>query len=851
MSKLSRLTLERLTQGQLTLERLTLNRLSIKSKIQLLLLVVSLGSIFVIGYIAWSQTRAAVQRASFNQLTSLRASKADQVKSYFQNLRNHLDTLSEDRMVVAAMVEFNKGFKKVNEEYISVDWNNALQEYYTKEYFPRLSKNLPGTPDFQTYRPASQAARYLQYQYMAKNPHPVGKKDELVTGSDKSEYSQAHEKYHPLFRNLIKKFGYYDLFLIDYKTGDVVYTVYKETDFGTNLYDGPYRKTNLAEVVAAVRENPDRGAIQIADFKPYRPSYMAPAAFIAAPIYNGPHIVGVLALQLPADELNKVVTGNHNWKQDGLGKTGETYLVGSDLLMRSVSRFLIEDKKRYLANLRSRGTPDSDIRLIDQLNTTILLQKLDTQAARSALSGDTGTKVVKDYRGANVLISYSPLSIEGLNWGIVTKQDLAEAYQPALNLQYYLIIAAIILILLITFAAGSLASRFVKPVHAMIEGSRKVGEGEFDVAVNVNAHDEFGELAGLFNKLVERIRKQQVLLDQKTHENEVLLLNILPKPVADRVRKGEEQIADQAQQVTVLFASIVGFTELAARQKVEDGAKMLNELIDAFDEEAEKHDVERLKTIGEHYIAVCGLTTPRLDNTKRMMDFALQALEIVQGFNNKNSTKLSLRIGMHRGPVMAGIVGSKKFEYDLWGETVAIALQLERNAELNAILIAQSAYDRLHDLHHFEKGKQITVESKGKLPTWVFRKKWVQNLFQELAIGSFDDFDLDDDEEDEVTPKISKPPAKKANDDKPVSQNNLSHLMGGNFDIDPIEEDIPDDIQPPTKASNDDKQVSPNNLNNLMGKDKESTDDKPVNQNNLNNLIGGFDIQPIEDESDF
>jgi class 3 adenylate cyclase len=789
MRNLGRLTHEQATRGRLTIERLTLNRLTIKSKLQLMLLAVSLASILVIGYVGWSRARAALQGAIFNQLTSLRSSKAYQLESYFKNLRNHVETLCEDRMVVTAMVEFKKGFKQLNQEYIPVDWNNPLEAYYKKEFFTRLPKNIPGKPDFQTYRPASQAARYLQYHYIVKNPHSVGKKDELIDALDKSEYSQIHEEYHPLFRNLIKKFGYYDFFLIDYKTGDIVYTVYKETDFATSLNDGPYRKTNLAEVVASVRENPERGAIQLVDFKPYRPSYMTPSAFLAGPIYNGPHIVGILAIQLPVDEVNKVLTGNRNWKQDGLGKTGETYLVGADLLMRSVSRFLIEDKKGYLAALRAKGTPDSNIQLIDQLNTSILLQKVDTDAAKKAIGGTTGTQIGKDYRGRTVLSSYSPIRIEGVDWAILAEKDLSEAYQPVYTLQTYLIISTVILILLISFTAGSATSRFVKPIKAMIESSRQVSAGELDTEVSLNSQDEFGELAELFNEMIKRIRKQQQLLEQRSHETEVLLLNILPKPVADRVRKGEEQIADHVQQVTVLFASIAGFAELATQRKIEEVAKILNELIDSFDEEAEKHDVEKIKTIGERYMAVCGLTAPRLDHTKRIMDFALQALEIVQGFNNKYSTKLSLRVGIHRGAATAGIVGNKKFSYDLWGETVNIVFQLERQAESNAIVVTQNVYDRVQDLYNFERGKDTQVEGSGKLITWVLRKKWIQNLFAELAIGDFDDFDLDDDIDEEETAEDIKSVDKDSQDDKDASKSNIKNLIG-EFDLKPIEDEL-------------------------------------------------------------
>ncbi|MDY6802890.1 MAG: adenylate/guanylate cyclase domain-containing protein [Cyanobacteriota bacterium] len=698
---------------------LVISRLTIKSKLTIMLLGVSLGSILVIGYLSWNRARNTLQETIFNQLTSVRSSKAYQIESYFQNLRNHVETLSENRMIVAAMVEFNKEFKQLNRAYIPVDWVTKIEGYYENEFFPRLSKNIPGQPNIENYRPLGQAARYLQYYYVANNPNPLGEKDNLVKAEDGSEYSNYHAKYHQLFRNLIKKFGYYDLFLINFETGDIVYSVYKETDYATNLQRGPYRQSNLAKVIQKVRENPDRGSIQLVDFQPYRPSYAAPAAFFAAPIYNGPYIVGILAVQLPVDEINNVLTGNQNWEGDGLGESGETYLVGSDFLMRSISRFLIEDMEEYTKTLRAIATPESTVELIQQLQTSILLQLVDTEAAREALQGIKGTKIVDDYRGIPVLSSYSPLNIEGVDWAILSEMDVAEAYRPMYGLQTYLLRATVILILLITFLAWLLAYKFVEPINTIMEKVRKVGDGELDVEVKLNSKDEFGELAHTFNEMVRGIRQQTKLIEEKNRENEELLLNILPTAVAERMKKGEDSIADRIEEVTVLFASLGGLSKFGASREVREIANMLNELIHSFDVLAEKHYVEKLKTISERYIGVCGVATPRLDHAKQSLDLALEMLHTLERFNSKYGTDLTLRIGIDSGEVMAGIIGIKKFMYDLWGETVNIASYLSLEAKSNTILVSEEIYNSLHDLYVFQPGEAMEFEDKGLLKTWM------------------------------------------------------------------------------------------------------------------------------------
>ncbi len=701
-----------------------LSQLSVKSKLTLVLISLSLGSILIISFLAWSKARSTLTEKTFNQLTSVRASKSYQIESYFKTLRNHVDTLCEDRMVVTAMLDFNKQFKKLDQKNdLPADLDATLEKHYTKNFFPKLSKAIEGVPNFQTYRPDSKAARYLQYHYIAKNSNPVGAKEKWDDANDGSEYSKYHAKYHPLFRNLIKKFGYYDLFLIDFKTGDIAYTVYKEADFGTNLSSGPYRESNLAKVVDMVRKNPDRGSIQMVDFQPYRPSYGQAAAFIAGPIYDGNYIVGILAIQLPVDEINNVLTGNKNWERDGLGKTGETYLVGGDFLMRSVSRFLIEDPAGYKKALRASGTAENTMQLIEQLGTSIFLQKVDTKPAREALGGKEGTQIADDYRGIPVLSSYSPVKIKGVNWAILSEMDLTEAYESMSNLEKYLLIATVILMLIITYLASIVAANLVKPIDIMIAGARQVGVGKFETEFQLNSSDEFGELAGTFNEMLVILREKNQSIAQKDREIDTLLFNVLPRAVVERVKKGEISIAQKFPQLTVLFARVLGFAEISEYKDVEETAEILNELVNLFDEEAARHDVEKLKTIGDRYLAVCGLTAPRLDREKRVIDFALAMLDIVDRCNLKYKVKLSLCVGIHTGAVMAGIVGTKKFTYEVWGETVNIARYLNYQNLPQTILVTQEVYDRIDELYHFEDGKEIEFELKGKLQIWILRKK--------------------------------------------------------------------------------------------------------------------------------
>lgn len=700
----------------------SLNHLSIKSKLILMLLAVSSCSIFVTAYLGYHSGQSNLSNRVFSQLTSLRASKADQIESYFENIRNHTQTLSEDLMVVAAMQEFTSAYRQLEVYSVPAEFDKKVATYYRDEFLTRLAKAEEGSPVLESYTPKTPAARYLQYHYIATNLNPVGKKHLLDAPKDGSEYSRVHARYHPIFRKIIEKFGYYDMFLIA-PEGNIVYTVFKETDFATNFTTGPYSQSNLAKLTAAVREAKGKDYVKIVDFEAYRPSYGAPAAFIAAPIFNKSKFIGVLAFQLPVDEINNVMTGNRNWKSDGLGETGETYLVGQDYLMRSVSRFLVEDPKGYAQTLLKIGVSEKIINRINKYGTSILEQKVQTKAARDALAGGQGTQIINDYRGIPVLSSYAPLRIDGLEWVILSEMDLSEAYAPVYSFQRQVLISATLLMLLVTLIAMGLAYIFVLPINKLIASARKVAAGQTDAIASLKSHDEFGELAKSFNAMVRSLRTQTNLVEEKNRENEQLLLSVFPAAVAKRLKRGEKDIAENVSNVSVLFSDLTGFTKLSESMTAYEFVATLNQLVTAFDEATERYGIEKIKTIGDSYMAVCGLSVPYLDHDKRTVDFALEMFAIVRRFNHERGFKLNIQIGINSGDVLAGIIGKNKFMYDVWGDTINVAHKMKSACPPGFILVSQDVYNRLQDLYDFE---QVGVEANGKEKLVAWRLKSTQ-----------------------------------------------------------------------------------------------------------------------------
>jgi methyl-accepting chemotaxis protein len=254
---------------------------------------------------------------------------------------------------------------------------------------------------------------------------------DLDDAGDGSTYSEAHAKLHSLARDFVTGRGYYDFFLIDLD-GDIIYTVEKEADFGTNLFDGPYKDSGLADVFqrAITAERVDE--VALSDIARYAPSNDAPAIFAGKLVRDhAGEPLGVLALQLPSDEIADIMHFTA-----GMGESGETYLVGEDLLMRSDSRF----SKR----------------------STIMEMQVDTETVHLALEGQRGVAFTPDYRGIMVLSAYDFIDVDNARWAVIAEIDATEVYATVGNVRTTLGAAGAALFTLILVTFGALGN-FVVP----------------------------------------------------------------------------------------------------------------------------------------------------------------------------------------------------------------------------------------------------------------------------------------------------------------------------------------------------------------------------------------------------
>jgi len=226
-------------------------------------------------------------------------------------------------------------------------------------------------------------------------------------------------------------------------------------------------------------------------------------------------------------------------------------------------------------------------------------------------------------------------------------------------------------------------------------------------------------LLTLLNRTSEDLEEalRQVAAEQEVSER--LLLNILPEAIAERLKKGERTIADSFPEVTLLFVDIAEFTPLSAEMSPRDLVYLLNQLFSAFDRLAKRYGLEKIKTIGDAYMVAGGLPTPRPDHAEAIAEMALGIQKIIPSFMGKENEPLRVRIGIHTGPVVAGVIGINKFSYDLWGDTVSTASRMESHGIEGCIQVTAAAYDCLKDKYEFVERGRISVKGKGKMATYL------------------------------------------------------------------------------------------------------------------------------------
>lgn len=697
-----------------------LRSLGFQSKLLIMLIAVSVLSVLIAGTIGYVNGTNSLRAAEYQRLTQLRESREREVTTFYTNVGNAATVLTHSDATVTAMKDFAAAFAELQKTALPPGAKAAVDNYYATVFEPALEKGSGQKVDAGLFRPTSDAQIYLQSLYTVPAKGDFNASEEILNAGDPSAWTKLNERYQPFFSDFANRFPFDDAMLID-TDGNIVYSTLKQTDLGANLNTGVFKTTKLAEAFRKAMQAISVDEIVLTDFEEYAPAYGVPTPWILTPVGDGKGIYGVLALQLSVDALNNVMTGDRGWERDGLGQTGETYLVGPDRTMRSVSRLLVEDPERFAREALEHGTPEDLVKRMVESKDTVLLQSLgDSTSVREALSGESGVRTGDHYLGRNVkvLSAYGPLNLPGLRYAVVARVHESEALAPVSRFARNIALSTGALVLLVSLLALLFARILTRPVKQLAAAVQRVKGGELGTRVAVTSRDELGELAASFNDLSASLQTKQTLIDAQRKENDELLSSLMPETVARRYRDGETNISTEHRDVSVIYAQLLGFDEFSRPLASEESVLMLNALVEAFDDAAARHGVEQVRSMQDNgLLATCGLVVPRVDHASRTIAFAKELVEIVARFNDQHGAALAVRVGIDSGPVTSGLVGERSTIYALWGEAVDLAHRVHAATRTAGVFVSDRVHDAVLGIYPFSEAGTITGES-GAETVW-------------------------------------------------------------------------------------------------------------------------------------
>ncbi|HYO81907.1 MAG TPA: HAMP domain-containing protein [Bryobacteraceae bacterium] len=504
-------------------------------------LLLGLGALAVTGWEASEGATAALRAATWDRLTAIRETRGRQLERYFQDLGNHVIALSSDESTITALEHFAASLSSLRPVADASSLKQQYQELFrqTGAREPRRAEEIRG------WFPRDATALALQDLWIARSKYPHGSRFYQLHAPEGGAYSSVHARFHPTLHRYLSAFGFYDIFLISAPESRVLYTTMKEVDLGVLLSREPYRRSGLASAYRRALALTEPESFVVEDYEPYLPSNAAPAAFVAAPIYRAGLKIGVLAIQLSIRDINDIMTGGGRWAEEGLGRSGQAYVVATDGTLRSDLRREVENPQVFLAEIRSAGAPAQAVERIGRYGTAVLNLKVAQDTAAE------DTRLATDFRGMRVLRSQAPLDLPDLEWTVIADIEAAEALAPVRQMQWRIFWQSVLVAGLLAAAAHLLAGRVTRPLVQLAAGARRLGARDFGVRLGVSGDAELAELAESFNRMAAdlettTVSKQELDRILASLMNAVLVLEGETNVSVDQILRSRVQTVNPA-----------------------------------------------------------------------------------------------------------------------------------------------------------------------------------------------------------------------------------------------------------------------------------------------------------------
>lgn len=558
----------------------------ISTKITTFSLLIGIGSLTVLGFLqSESITESVIERQTY-LLHAVVDERANRIESAFEFVQDQVALIATDETMIKAMSEFDNGFADLaNLELPDDELRSKISAFYNDEFQPRLMDAGQPYRGATTYMPSSKSAKIAQVLYITDNPTAVGSKLDYERAPEDIEYNRNHAEYHDFAVRYLNVLSAYDIFLVN-NEGDIVYSVFKEVDYATNLLTGPYAPTDLGNAFR-MGKTANPGVISATDFAFYEPSFGASAIFFSAPIFENGQRIGVVCAQLPLQSMFDDILKTQ------IGDTGTAHLIGADGKIRSV-------------------LPESDDIMLDT--------QMATPLGIAAIEGGSGEVMGEDMSETESLGVFSNLDVAGLPWSIVGEINLSEVLAPATAMRRTLMIQTLITASLIFVLAILFARSLAKPITRLVKHISVLASGDFTTQLNEKRKDEIGQLGAAMDEMTTQVGGMISQVTGTAHDVAGAATEIAAtaEQMAGGLQRQESQTNEVSAAIEEVSCSVVGISEKSAEandaakdsgDEAVAGGEVVNDAITEIQGIAEQisHAVDAVTLLGEKSEKISGI----------------------------------------------------------------------------------------------------------------------------------------------------------------------------------------------------------------------------------------------------
>lgn len=514
--------------------------------------------------------------------------------------------------------------------------------------------------------------------FMAQQPTTIEAAQQLKS----EENGDIFKKYDSFFHNFINEFECGDMLLVDDKSGNIIYSVLRESDYKSNVLTGVAKNTVVAQAFQAAKDSTDKKNITMTDYQFYGPSNNKPIACISVPIYNNDEKLGVLIYKMPSTKIDNITSNNGNWESLNLGSGGDVVIVGADYMMRNTNRFWSTYNETKILEAKSG----------------ILLKEGKTDGTISLMEGKTNTELYFDHRGILTIAAYTPLQIDNLKWGLVVKEDQAEAFKASNSLKEFIIIIMAISMIIVVAVTFILASNISKPLKKLANVALEISEGDLTIEIPIEKRsDEIGTLSNSINIMVRNLREQTKEL--------VNVVNVLASSVSEitvtlsQVTSGATETSSAVSETTSTVEEVkqTVFLSNEKTKKVSNSSKESLEVA-KVGQNATEESIEGMKHINVQMQAIA-------ESILALSEQSQNISELIESVDNISEQSNLLAVN-------AAIEAAKAGEF---GKGFSIVAQEIRNLSEQSKYATKQVRNILKDIQKATNTAVMTTEKGIKL----------------------------------------------------------------------------------------------------------------------------------------